>query len=91
MISLIKILFTAAVIAGVWLIFFKSQRPGSGGKVGRFARALGAAGREVAASAKARHAPEPAPPTPDAQDLVACPLCGSYVPAGPKCKCASAP
>jgi len=105
----LKILFTVAVIAGVWYLFkdrdggaAKSSGNSFGGGIGRFGRALSAAGRAMADSAKDRQAGpgrpverEPAaaraePPVAQGQalELRPCPRCGTYVAVGTACTCA---
>ncbi len=66
MISLLKILFTVAVVYLVWFLF-------------KYRARIAAAHREVMES-KARKRGTPA-----AQDLVPCPKCGAYGPAGQPC------
>ncbi len=77
-----KIILTVAVIYAVWFIFKHKNR-------------IAAAHRAVMAE-KAREQARNAetatrkPGTPVAQDLLPCPKCGSYIPAGTRCSCEKA-
>ena len=76
MISLGKIAFTVAVFYLVWYLFKY--------------RARMTAARKATAAERARadaQAAARAPGTSLAQDLVACPKCGSYIAAGTVCSC----
>ncbi len=76
MISLLKLVFTVGVIYLVWFAF-------------KYRARIAAAHRTVMAE-KARATAAAAsrdPGTPLAQDLVPCPKCGSYIPAGTTCSC----
>lgn len=75
MISILKILFTVAVIIVVYLGFKYRWR------LSDMSRA--------ATGGKVRPRSRPAPPI-VAQDLVPCPKCGAYVAAGTKCSCEKA-
>lgn len=78
MISLSKIIFTVVVIYLVWFIFKYRTRIAAAHRdvMDQKARAADAAARKSA--------------TPIAQDLVACPKCGSYIAAGMRCSCEKA-
>ena len=72
MISLLKILFTVAVVYLVWFLF-------------KYRARMAVARRQVK-DAEAR-AQRGAPAQPTAQDLLPCPKCGAYVAAGGACTC----
>jgi len=77
MLSLFKILLTVAVIYAVWFGFKYRRRIG-----GVHKRVADESAREEDAANAARKPGEPV-----AQDLVPCPKCGSYIPAGTACSC----
>ncbi|TAL01397.1 MAG: hypothetical protein EPO08_10380 [Rhodospirillaceae bacterium] len=95
---MLKLLFTVAVVAGVWFLF-KDRRgdtPNTFGRtLGRFGRALDAARQAMAASAQDRQTPSEKPasraetPVPRGQavELRPCPRCGTYVAVGTACVC----
>jgi len=76
MLSLVKILFTVAVIYAVWFAF-------------KYRRRISAAHKRMMED-KAKAAADTAarkPGTPVAQDLLPCPKCGAYVATGVCCSC----
>jgi hypothetical protein len=76
MLSLVKILFTVAVIYAVWFAF-------------KYRRRISAAHKRMMED-KAKAAADTAarkPGTPVAQDLLPCPKCGAYVATGVRCSC----
>lgn len=75
MISLVKIVFTVAVVYAVWFIFKYRARIAAAHKAVR-------EGKAQAAKGAARP-----PGTPVAQDLLPCPKCGSYIAQGTQCSC----
>lgn len=77
MLSLVKILFTVAVIYLVWAGFKYRRRVAEVSK------------RVMEEKARAEGAAR-GPGTPVAQDLVPCPRCGSYIAAGTRCACEKA-
>jgi hypothetical protein len=77
MISLVKILFTVAVVYAVWFIFKYRARIAAAHKAVMEGRAR--AGKGDAAARP--------PSTPLAQDLLPCPKCGSYIAQGTQCSC----
>ncbi len=95
-----KVVLTLAVVVLIW-VFWKSKKPVPTPPLNRFFRALAAAKAAMEKSARARAAAEmpPQPQSPpaappsrspqEAIDLVRCPKCGSYVPAGQTCSCSS--
>ncbi len=74
-----KVLFTVAMVYGVWFVFKHWNRITAAHKVVMDEK------RREAADQAAR-----APRTPVAQDLVPCPKCGSYIAAGSPCSCEKA-
>ena len=81
MFSLVKILFTVAVIYRVW-VGFKYRR--------RIAKVTEQVMKEKASAARAAETAARPPGAPVAQDLVPCPRCGSYIAAGTRCACEKA-
>lgn len=81
MLSLVKIIFTVAVIYAVWFIFKYRRRIAAAHK-----HVMDEKAKAAAAAAAARTPSVPAN-TKIAQDLVACPKCGSYIAAGTTCSC----
>lgn len=82
MVSVLKILFTVAVIVVIYLGFKYRWRLTDMG------RALARKG-DGDSGGGGRRAPRRAasPPPPAIQDLVPCPRCGAYVAAGAACSC----
>ncbi|MBY0510839.1 MAG: hypothetical protein K2P94_11925 [Rhodospirillaceae bacterium] len=80
MISLLKIIFTIAVVYGVWFAFKYRARIVAAHKV-----VMDEKKRAATAEAASR-----TPGTPLAQDLAPCPKCGSYIAAGTRCSCEKA-
>ncbi|KJS38631.1 MAG: hypothetical protein VR70_09525 [Rhodospirillaceae bacterium BRH_c57] len=83
--SLTKLLFTAAVVILVWMVFKHAGRILRGGQQApsRVDRARRAAEEMTRARAsQAQSAPEP--PT---VELVSCPQCGNYIAQGSACSC----
>ncbi len=81
MLSLVKILFTVAVVYLVW-VGFKYRR--------RISEISKHVMEEKARAARAAETAARKPGTPVAQDLVPCPRCGSYIAAGTRCACEKA-
>jgi hypothetical protein len=80
MISLVKIIFTVAVIYIVIFVFKYRARIAAAHRTVMEAKA-----REQASAPRAARRREPA-----AQDLVPCPKCGAYIAAGSACTCEKA-
>jgi hypothetical protein len=80
MISLLKVVFTRAVVYAVWFAFKYRARIVAAHKTVMDEKA-----RAATAEAASRK-----PGTPLAQDLVPCPKCGSYIAAGTRCSCEKA-
>ena len=70
--SLPKLLFTILIIAVVWY-GFKA--------LGRIQERRESTERKAAPGKTARRKPPPVASDPDTEDMVACPKCGTYVPA----------
>lgn len=82
MISLVKIIFTVAVIYAVWFVFKYRNRIAAAHRTVMEEKARERARTAETATRK--------PGTPVAQDLLPCPKCGSYIPAGTRCSCEKA-
>lgn len=81
--SLAKLLFTVAVVVGVWMAFRH---------VGRFLAAReqrAAVGRRRNATrpAATKSGSDPADSPADSMDLIPCPQCGTYILRGATCAC----
>ena len=80
--SIQKLIVLAAVIAVVWYGFkfvgrLQDRRKAEGGLAGRAPRRAKARGRSAAAASR----------VPDAEDMVACPVCQAYVQARGATRC----
>ncbi len=82
MFSLVKILFTVAVVYVVWFAFKYRNRIAAAHRTVMEEKARGQARAAETATRK--------PGTPVAQDLLPCPRCNSYIPAGTRCSCEKA-
>jgi hypothetical protein len=88
----LKLLFTAAIVGGVWYLF-KGKTQVSHRTMSKLGRAFGAARRAMSESADNRRETEQGPPQQPPKsklpvELKPCPRCGTYIAVGMTCTCA---